>query len=436
MKIENTKLIIKKRNSSEFFTYIIFIMPFFLSFLQDFLGFPGFVKYLIDVCWLGALVSLVFTKRAYIKKEIIPAVFVITMFFLIAFVVYLFNFQSPFYLLWGIRNNLRFYIAFMAFIMYFNEDDTKSCFKFMDIFFWINTIVVFFQFFIFGYEQDYLGGIFGVEKGCNAYLIIFFVVMITRTILNYFNGNENTFSCFLKCGIILLISVMAEMKVFFIMFVVIIILASVITRFSWKKVFLYIVSSFLILIAAALIVEIFGENRAISIDNIIDLIFATNYSSSRDLGRFTAIPTISSRFLTEPLEKLFGFGLGNCDTSAFSICNTPFYRSYSYLNYNWFSSAFLFLETGYVGLFLYLLFFVVVFFLAYKRLKSEHSNKLFCQMGMIMSIVCLILTFYNSSLRMETGYIAYFVLALPFINPQENSLKINQNSVTGGNDCD
>ena len=318
-----------------------------------------------------------------------------------------------------VRNNLRLYVAFIAFTAFFDKDDINTCLKFIDIFFVVNTIVVFFQFFVLGYEQDYLGGLFGVEKGCNGYLILFLVIVSIKSVLNYFNDNESALSCFAKCGISLLISVMAELKFFFVIFIIILIVASVITRFSWKKVFLYIVSFILIMAASVLIVEIFGENKAINIDNIIDLIFATNYSSSRDLGRFTAIPTINARFLKEPLEKLFGFGLGNCDTSSFAICNTPFYRSYSYLNYNWFSSAFLFLETGFVGLFLFLFFFVMVFVLSYKKSKQESANMLFCQMGMIMSIVCFILTFYNSSLRTETGYMAYFVLALPFVNASE-----------------
>lgn len=415
MKNENIRLLIQKRTLPEIFTYIIFIMPFFLSFLQDFLGVPSFVKYVIDVCWLGALVSLLFVKRAYIKKDIAPSIFVFVAFFSIALVVYLFNFQSPFYFLWGLRNNLRFYIAFLAFTIYFDADDIKSCLKFIDVFFWLNAIVVFFQFFALGYEQDHLGGFFGVEKGCNAYLIVFFVIISIKSILNYFNDEESAVLCFAKCGIMLLISVMAELKFFFVIFMIILIVASVITKFSWKKVLLYVASFFFIMVASVMIVELFGEGRAITIENISDLIFAPNYSSSRDLGRFTAIPTISKNFLTEPLEKIFGFGLGNCDTSSFDICNTPFFRSYSYLNYNWFSSAFLFLETGYVGLILFLLFFVVVFLLAYKKSKQENANLLFCQMGMIMSVVCFILTFYNSSLRTETGYMAYFILALPFV---------------------
>lgn len=415
MRNENARLLIKKRTLPEIFTYVIFIMPFFISFLQSFLGFPSFVKYIIDICWLGALVSLLFVRRAYIKKDIAPAIFVFAVFFSLALLVYLFNFQSPFYFLWGLRNNLRFYIAFIAFTIYFKEEDIKSCLKFMDVFFWINAVVVFFQFFVLGYEQDYLGGLFGVEKGCNAYLIIFFVVITIKSVLKYLNNTESAFSCFSKCGISMIISVMAELKFFFVIFVIIFVVASVITKFSWKKVFLYVVSFFFVMVASVLIVELFGENRAISIENIIKLVFASNYSSTRDLGRFTAIPTISKYYLTEPLEKIFGMGLGNCDTSAFAICNTPFYRSYSYLNYTWFSSAFLFLETGYIGLFLYLLFFVIVFVLAFRKSKQENANELFCQMGMIMSIICFILTFYNSSLRMETGYIAYFILALPFI---------------------
>ncbi len=408
-------LYIRKQPFPAYITYIIFIMPFFLTFLQDFLGLPGFVKYIIDVCWLGALISLIFVKRAYIKKDITPAIMVFAIFFLLALIVYLFNFQSPFYFLWGLRNNLRFYVAFLAFAVFFDEDNINFCFKFMDVFFWVNIIVVFFQFFVLGYEQDYLGGLFGVERGCNGYLVVFFSIVTIKSILNYFNGDESTLKCFVKCGLSMVISVMAELKFFFVLFVVILVIASFITKFSWKKVFLFIASLFCIMVASVWLVELFGENRAIDLENIFKLVFASNYSSSRDLGRFTAIPTISKYYLTEPLEKIFGMGLGNCDTSAFAICNTPFYQSHSNLHYNWFSSAFLFLETGYAGLLLFLLFFVVVFILAYKKSKQENANLLFCQMGMIMSVVCFILTFYNSSLRMEIGYMAYFILALPFV---------------------
>jgi hypothetical protein len=145
------------------------------------------------------------------------------------------------------------------------------------------------------------------------------------------------------------------------------------------------------------------------------LITAQNYSGSEDLGRLTAIPTISQRILTEIPEKLFGLGLGNCDTSAFAICNTPFFQRYSYLHYTWFTSACLFLELGFVGLSLNLLFFVLNFFNVRKMMHNGSASEELCQMSMIMSILCIILTFYNSCLRAEVGYIAYLTMALPYI---------------------
>lgn len=424
MKIENNRLLIQKRTFPEFLTYTIFIMPFLLSFLQDTLNLPSFVKYIIDVAWVGILFSLLFVRKAFIKREITPLLTIMLAFFLLTLTVYLFNFQSPFYYLWGIRNNFRFYVAFIAFTVFFTVEDIRFCLKLTDLLFWINALVVLFQFFVMGLQQDYLGGVFGVERGCNGSLIVFFMIVATRSVLSYFNKRESMFSCFSKCAVILVISAMAELKFFFIVFIIIVVMASVVTKFSWRKVLVYIFSAFLIMLGSSILVEVFGENRSLDFDNLLDLIFSSNYSSSRDLGRFTALPTLSKFYLTEPIEKIFGLGLGNCDTSAFAICNSTFFREHSFLNYTWFSSAFLFLETGYLGLTVFLLFFVVCFVLAHKKRRLKKGNEFFCQMAMIMSVMCVILTFYNSSLRSETGYMAYFVLALPFVQQTTESDKL------------
>ena len=51
-----------------------------------------------------------------------------------------------------------------------------------------------------------------------------------------------------------------------------------------------------------------------------------------------------------------------------------------------------------------------------KRLKNGEGDMLNTQAALIMSIVSVILIFYNSSMRTEVGYMVYFVLALPFIS--------------------
>lgn len=417
------KIKIKKRTFPEWLTKYIFIFPLIMSFFLEFLRLPSVVKYTVDVAWLLVLISMLIRKRASMRPKYSPMVIFILGFFLYTLIVYLFNFQSPFYYLWGVRNSFRFYVAFIAFAMLFEEDEVSFSLKILDALFWVNAVISFIQFFLMGYQQDHLGGIFGIEKGCNAYSIIFFSFIVGKSVLSFMDKKEKAWVCFLKCGISLLISAMAELKFFFIVFLLILILATVLTKFSWRKFSLLFISAVLVMLTSSLLTAIFGAGGDLSLDRIIELATATNYATAKDLGRLTAIPTIARRILTEIPAQIFGMGLGNCDTSSFAICNTPFYQSYQSLHYSWFSSAFLFLETGYVGLLAYLSFFVMVFFLARKNLRSGSSDELFCQIGMIMAIVCVILTFYNSSLRTEIGYLAFFALALPFIGRDRQTEK-------------
>ena len=415
---DNTKkLYIKKRTFPEWLTCYIFLMPFLLSFLLDFLGLPSIIKYTIDLAWIGVFSVLFLKKRVSLERKIAPFTAFIGLFFLYLLIVYVFHFQSIFYYLWGFRKNFRFYVAFLAFALLFDEEDANSCLKFVDILFWINTVVVLFQFFVLDYAGDFLGGIFGVDTGCNGYSIVFFGLILCKSILMYMDEKEQLWLCFLKCGVVLLLSALMELKFFFILFALILLLATILTKFSWRKFILLLFSAGLMMLASLVLAEVFSSD--FNLKNIFTLITnSTNYASAEDLGRFTAIPTISKTILTDFGDKLFGMGLGNCDTSAFAICNTPFFRLHEGLHYNWLSSAFWFLEAGYIGLTVYLSFFVVCLVYSIKQLRNGNRNPLFCQIAIIFSILCMALTFYNSSLRMEVGYFAYFALALPLITHQ------------------
>jgi len=409
------QLKIKKRSTPEWLTLSIFIMPFCLSFLMEFLQFPDFIKYYIDFAWVVLFLVLFVGKQVFIRKNLMPMIALVGVWLLYVLLIYIFNFQSIFYFLWGIRNNFRFYIAFFAFATLLSEDDISSTFKLVDILFWINAVVALFQFFVLGYQQDYLGGIFGVERGCNAYSTVLFAVVITRSLLQYLSGQEKMRLCFLKCGVALAISAMAEVKFFFVLFVIILVVSMLLTEFSWKKLFAFLIMAILMMFSSNILTTVFGAKEELTFQRIFDLATSSNYATAEDLGRFTAIPTISKSIFKDVWDRLFGMGLGNCDTSAFAICNTPFYQSHGHLHYSWFSSAFLFLETGYIGLTLNLTFYIAVLVLSIYRWKRNEGNILYCQMATVFAIICIILTFYNSALRKEVGYIAYFVLALPFV---------------------
>lgn len=410
---------VKRRSLCQLLTLYIFITPFLLNFLQFFLHIPGIVKYTLDIAWIIILFCMIFVKKQFVYKNILPVVVFCLAYFLYVSVVYIFQYQSIFFFFWGIRNNMRYFVAFFAFVYFLDKEDVAFCFKFVDVLFFVHVIVSFFQFFVLGYKWDYLGGIFGTQLGCNGNSMILILIVCAKSLLMYMHGRERLIISLTKCSSALIIAAMAELKFFFVLFIFILFLAALITKFSWKKIAIIIVAAIVVFLAGNIFVAIWGEDSALTIDRIIDLITSKNYSSGIDLGRFTAIPVISDTFLVDISQKMFGLGLGNCDTSSFSICNTPFYQSHSYLNYNWFSSAFTFIETGYVGLLFAIMFFIVVCICAILLKRRKNSNVLYSDISITMCIMCVALFFYNSSLRTDIAYIVYFVLALPFIGIKE-----------------
>ena len=200
MNCELVRVQIKKRSLPQWLSLGVFAFPFLLTFFMDFLKLPSVIKYTIDLMWLVLLFTLFIGRQIKIKKNITPIVIIVSIWLLYVVLVYVFNYQSIFYFLWGIRNNFRFYVAFIAFATFFNKDDVEFSFKFIDCLFWVNVIVTLYQFFALDCQQDYLGGIFGVERGCNAYTSILFAVVVLKSLLNYFEGKESTKVCLLKCS--------------------------------------------------------------------------------------------------------------------------------------------------------------------------------------------------------------------------------------------
>lgn len=413
-KIVIHKVHLRKRSLQKVLTEYIFYLPLFLTILTDFLGLPGMLKYTIDIAWVGILALTLIHRYIHIKKTVLPMVYIVLAFFLCTLVVYGFQYQSIVYYFWGFRNNFRYYIAFFAFVSFLDENDVECKLNFLDVLFWVDVAVSAVQYAAFGYNQDHLGGIFGVERGSNACTLLLFSLVLTRSVLRMMSGEKRATACVLQMIAASIVSALAELKAFFVILVLILFLSAVMTKFSLKKCLLILVMLACISLGSIILVDVFGSSSTLSIDNISRMIFAKSYASDNDLGRLNAIPVLSKTILKDHAERWFGLGLGNCDTSAFAICNTPFYQAHSNLHYTWFSSAFLFLETGYVGLLLYASFFGTCLLQSVKQMREKGCNRLYCEIAVVFAVLCVVFMVYNASLRTDLGYIAYFALALPY----------------------
>lgn len=411
-----------KRSQPGWLVWLLVVLPFSFGMLMDLLGLPSAVKYLLDLSWLSALVYLLRFYRSLDLKRGKGMFLWASVFFLFTLAVYPVRYQSGLYYLWGIRNNFRFYVAFAAFAAFLTPGDGAAFLGMFDRLFWINAAVSAVQFLCFGLRGDYLGGIFGAEQGCNAYTNLFFVIVLTKSVVHCLEKKEATPVCLAKCAAALLVAGLAELKFFFIEFGAILVLAVLFTGFTWRKLWLLLGGTAGILAGAALVAALFpGYGDWFRLDWILEAASADRgYTSSGDLNRLNAIAVINEKIFGHWGQRWFGLGLGNCDTASFAFLDTPFYQTYASLHYTWLSTAFWYLETGYLGLVFFFGFFLLIFFCAVRLEKrSRGVAKTWCRMGKIMAVLCVLIAIYNSSLRTEAGYMAYFVLALPFVGDRE-----------------
>lgn len=415
---QGTIIRIQKSDQPRRLLGLVMVLPFLFGTLTELLRLPDGIRYLLDGAWLCLLVRMLRGTKEPVRTSAWRQAGWVTAFWVYTFAGYLLRQQPVLHYLWGFRNNFRLYIVFFAVTAFLTEADAEGVFRKLDKLFWLNAAVSLVQYFLLGKAGDYLGGLFGCEQGCNAYTNIFFVIVVTRSLVLFLDHREGWLSCIAKCAAALLVAVLAELKFFFIEFGLIALLAVHLSRFSWRKFGVVAGAAAGIVGGAAMLALLFPEfAQWFSLQWLLDAAGSDRgYTSSGDLNRLNCIGMINEWFFHSPGVRLFGHGLGSCDTSAYEFLNTPFFRLYGDIHYTWMSTSFWYLEGGYVGLLFFFGFFVSVYLSAGRRERyREGVGKVHCRMAKILAAVCCAIAVYNASLRTEAAYMVYFVLALPFL---------------------
>lgn len=414
-------LTIEKRKQNEVLVLLVLVIVFCLALLQELLKLPGAVKYSIDILWMLLFGTIAVNKfnmpnvETFLLLKRIVVFFLFTLFGVIvqggSFVLYI----------WGFRNYFRFFVYFLSCAMFLKRRTVDQVLDLFDKLFYLNFVVSLIQFFVMGKVGDYNGGIFGTGEGCNGKLIVFMIIVLAKSVLRYSNNQESRTVFLTKLLIAVVVSALAELKFFYVLILIVVICSSVLTKASGKTFLIILISGLGLYLGGQLLVYIYPNWKDFfSLRGFLgEAISSSGYTGKGDMNRLTVFPITWTLFLDTWPKRLLGLGMGNCDTSAFSLFNSPFFKSYGYLHYNWFSSAFIFLETGVVGAVLYFSFFIFVFKYAGDRRKSGKSTVIYCQLAQIIAIVSVVLIFYNASMRIEEAYMIYFVLALPFIKNSE-----------------
>ena len=378
------------------FLWSVLHVPWELIYIADLLA-------CLEFAWAARMIYPVF-KRTKLQ-QIIPYFLIFTLYLLLT---QLCNGVSPIVSAVAYRKIFRFYLFYFACAVLMTPNGINRIMNLLLKLQIVNFPLTLYQYFVMHIDQDYLGGIFGTKTGANVYTNVFLCIICTYMVVNYLAKREKLLPMLLTLGSSLLIAVLAELKVFFIEIVVIVLLAILFSKPSKRTVKVLAFSAAGSVAALALFSRLFPEHMAILMDKALFTQYTTSVVTGYNIGRLNAFSQINEIFFKDSLiRNLFGFGFGNCEV------NSAFYALYGEYNYIWFAHQVTFMETGYVGVALYALFFILVFWHAMGSKKVDPENATYYTLTQITCVMCGIWFVYNQSLRIEVAYLIFFTLAIP-----------------------
>lgn len=412
---------------------------FFLGFLTYNLSFPPVVKYLGDAINIYLLVVSikVLSSRRHVKSfgtcqyeenKSLIAVFVIVLLWmgLGTLSAFLNGFHLPLWI-WALRNWGRLFIFLIVCIALFDENSFLRVNQMIIKLFHINFFAVVIQFFFMksSYKQDQMNGILGGNtSGMNVMLVLCTLVIIySGFFLNM---------CSLKYAVLItseaiIVAVLAELKVLFIVIVVLFVFYAVIDmkrrgiRINVKVLILLIIIPVIILTGANILSAIYpGFDNFLQISRIIEAMSVENGGyAGTGINRLSVISVSNKYFLTTFQQRLLGIGMGNAEYSQIGALTSSFYRTYG-TNYMYlgFSSADLYIEGGLLGLVSYTGIYVYILLKNFKRVTNQRltqNQKLLNSIGYGMAMLSLIFILYGNYQRTDAAYIIAFLLAGLFI---------------------
>ena len=370
------------------------------------------LKFLPDILIIGLLVY----EKMYTKKQIYDPFSrnILYCLLIITLISYLLHYENIFFYIWGIRNLFRFFLYMHVCICFMKKKDFTSFCNITFFFLLVNTPIMFYQGVVMHLFGDNVGGLFGTTTGVNAYTNIH-LVLSTIVAISLFTKKKISIEylsliilcCFLQAAL-------AEVKFYYIEFVLIII--CMFTFSKEKKILFPLILTSSIIFSIGLFMMFFfyqGNVDFFNLDSIFSYSDEAYASHSEGIDRATALPLIKKLFLMNPLDFLFGIGLGNAELTQ--LYTPKFISNYGYFHIYFFSHAMLFLETGLIGIILYSLFFIIYFIFIYpKREKIQNLVGI----SLIPLIFCLCI--YNQSMRLDSAFLVYTFLSMPYTRDEVN----------------
>ncbi len=388
---------------SVFFT--IYYMLFCGFVIKNF-GVDKSCMFLIDIVYL----LLLFCCSFKIKSAGLSFSMTIwKMLFCVLFLGALINAVPPMNFMWGLRNQYFSLILFFASASVLCLQDIKKIFKFFFYFQFLNLACALFQYFVLGLFRDANNGAFTSGGGQD----IFCGILMAYYLYQYMHKECKTWHFAFVLISSLVIAAIEEEKFIFIETVFIFSYFYFTSKqLGFKKIFIAVIFVTVIGIGINLLAQI---NGGWNLDVLTNKEAFMDYQENAfALPRIGSSSVIERMFFHNDWQSFFGLGLGTCeDASTLSFINTDFYNKYSWLQYTWFTFQINFMQTGWLGIFLFVAFFISIIVSNVKgKRKCPDYLKHYYDISIIITILCIMTIWYNATLRSYNSIIPFFAMSL------------------------
>lgn len=394
--------------------YFELICIFTVPFCTSVFGLPRALLYIIDFINIF-LLMLCLGYFGLRRQSVIQISMTIVMITVVGLAGYMSWGTSFVQYIWGLRTTLRFFIFLINCYYIFDMEDICRIWNILYKLLFVNVIFATYQYFGRGISGDMLGGTFGTLMGASGYLVALLSLVLTYVISLYVYKKIKVWKVLLTYAGVLYISILAELKIIYLLLVLIIAVSAIISKPDPRTI-LIVAAAVILLIVALRVLAVLNPVSFGYMSSWEDLMFYLNnsYTSEGGFSRTDSIPRINELFFKGSLSKeLFGYGLGQCDNSNIEVLNSIFYERYGHYNYRLFFYAMTYLEMGIAGLFIYLMFYIGTLINTVRCSFAEYKE--YKLMSILNILIIIIMFVYNYTLRSDPGYIWMLACAVPLI---------------------
>ena len=410
---------ISKKNLYKWIYALIFF-PLAVRFFTDNFGMPYTIMPMFDI-----LAFVILLLSYYLTRKICKKVHILE-FWLFLFIVagassIIANRGTTLSnLFYSGRPYFRVIIAMLATAIVFNLKDVERLYYYIEKLLYLNAIVMTYQFVFQGLRQDIIGGTFGNNQGVNSIQNILCVFLFTVTVEFYLKKIISKRKLLINSIIVLYIAILAEInlvifEVAIIGGILFLLNLKLKKKMSVRMIFLISIGIIGMLGGVYVFIKLNPERIFLhSFKNILEYLgFNSGNTGVYRISRVKVFSQLGNSFFKNDMKRwIFGYGLGNCST------HSEFYNLYQNLQYTYFSSANVFLETGLFGAFVNLGVIVTGMVLSLKgrRFITDNKDKAWLDIAFTINVIMALMFFYNTTLRdTYTAFFAGVVLAIPYI---------------------